>query len=60
MRINLCYNWYRGQVIQAFCELSIDFTLQVETMFEKYNFAAVFVQIQAVLTLYAQGAYKVD
>ncbi|GJS16988.1 ribonuclease H-like domain-containing protein [Tanacetum coccineum] len=31
----------------------------VETMFEKYNFAGVFIQIQAVLTLYAQGAYKV-
>lgn len=29
--------------------------LQVETMFEKYNFAGVFIQIQAVLTLYAQG-----
>lgn len=26
-------------------------------MFEKYNFAGVFIQIQAVLTLYAQGAY---
>lgn len=24
-------------------------------MFEKYNFAGVFIQIQAVLTLYAQG-----
>lgn len=24
-------------------------------MFEKYNFGAVFIQIQAVLTLYAQG-----
>lgn len=32
--------------------------LQVETMFEKYNFAGVFIQIQAVLTLYAQGAYR--
>lgn len=31
---------------------------QVETMFEKYNFAGVFIQIQAVLTLYAQGAYR--
>lgn len=31
---------------------------QVETMFEKYNFAGVYIQIQAVLTLYAQGAYK--
>ncbi|KAJ0053367.1 hypothetical protein Pint_03036 [Pistacia integerrima] len=30
----------------------------VETMFEKYNFAGVFIQIQAVLTLYAQGAYE--
>lgn len=30
----------------------------VETMFEKYNFSGVFIQIQAVLTLYAQGAYK--
>ena len=29
-------------------------------MFEKYNFAGVFIQIQAVLTLYAQGAYKDD
>ena len=29
-------------------------------MFEKYNFAGVFIQIQAVLTLYAQGAYKED
>ncbi|CAL5370406.1 unnamed protein product [Camellia sinensis] len=29
--------------------------LKVETMFEKYNFAGVFIQIQAVLTLYAQG-----
>lgn len=28
---------------------------QIETMFEKYNFGAVFIQIQAVLTLYAQG-----
>ncbi|XP_075510867.1 actin-related protein 2-like isoform X10 [Primulina tabacum] len=27
----------------------------VEVMFEKYNFAGVFIQIQAVLTLYAQG-----
>eukprot|EP00246_Nothoceros_aenigmaticus_P008137 TRINITY_DN22639_c0_g1_i1.p1 TRINITY_DN22639_c0_g1~~TRINITY_DN22639_c0_g1_i1.p1 ORF type:complete len:384 (-),score=62.39 TRINITY_DN22639_c0_g1_i1:242-1393(-) len=27
----------------------------VQTMFEKYSFSAVFVQIQAVLTLYAQG-----
>nr|GMD83922.1 actin-related protein 2 [Ipomoea batatas] len=27
----------------------------VETMFEKYNFSGVFIQIQAVLTLYAQG-----
>lgn len=27
-------------------------------MFEKYNFSGVFIQIQAVLTLYAQGAYK--
>ncbi|KAG2261564.1 hypothetical protein Bca52824_068643 [Brassica carinata] len=26
----------------------------IETMFEKYNFAGVFIQIQAVLTLYAQ------
>lgn len=25
-------------------------------MFEKYNFAGFFIQIQAVLTLYAQGA----
>ena len=30
--------------------------MQVETMFEKYNFGGVFIQIQAVLTLYAQGA----
>ncbi|KAK1563314.1 hypothetical protein Q3G72_025843 [Acer saccharum] len=29
--------------------------LKVETMFEKYNFAGVFIQIQAVLTLYVQG-----
>lgn len=35
-----------------------DLTWQVETMFEKYNFAGVFIQIQAVLTLYAQGAYR--
>ncbi|KAL3653860.1 Actin-related protein 2 [Castilleja foliolosa] len=27
----------------------------VEIMFEKYNFSGVFIQIQAVLTLYAQG-----
>ncbi|XVE84191.1 hypothetical protein DITRI_Ditri16bG0150300 [Diplodiscus trichospermus] len=27
----------------------------VETMFEKYNFTGVFIQIHAVLTLYAQG-----
>ena len=27
-------------------------------MFEKYNFAGVFIQVQAVLTLYAQGAYR--
>eukprot|EP00268_Persea_americana_P021705 TRINITY_DN21617_c0_g1_i2.p1 TRINITY_DN21617_c0_g1~~TRINITY_DN21617_c0_g1_i2.p1 ORF type:complete len:170 (+),score=22.10 TRINITY_DN21617_c0_g1_i2:106-615(+) len=27
----------------------------IETMFEKYNFTGVFIQIQAVLTLYAQG-----
>ncbi|CAM6129692.1 unnamed protein product [Calypogeia fissa] len=27
----------------------------LQTMFEKYNFAGVFIQIQAVLTLYAQG-----
>ena len=29
-------------------------------MFEKYNFSGVFIQIQAVLTLYAQGAYRKD
>ncbi|CAN1147657.1 Actin-related protein 2 [Linum perenne] len=29
--------------------------LMIETMFEKYNFAGLFIQIQAVLTLYAQG-----
>ncbi|KAK6928557.1 hypothetical protein RJ641_007148 [Dillenia turbinata] len=29
--------------------------LKVQTMFEKYNFAGIFIQIQAVLTLYAQG-----
>ncbi|KAF9666201.1 hypothetical protein SADUNF_Sadunf16G0204800 [Salix dunnii] len=34
---------------------SIMWIMQVETMFEKYNFAGVFIQIQAVLTLYAQG-----
>lgn len=28
---------------------------QVEIMFEKYNFMGFFIQIQAVLTLYAQG-----
>ncbi|KAL8154026.1 hypothetical protein V2J09_011786 [Rumex salicifolius] len=28
--------------------------LKVETMFERYNFSGVFIQIQAVLTLYAQ------
>lgn len=28
-------------------------------MFEKYNFSGVFIQIQAVLTLYAQGAYAI-
>ncbi|KAL8159967.1 hypothetical protein V2J09_001504 [Rumex salicifolius] len=28
----------------------------VETMFERYNFSGVFIQIQAVLTLYAQGS----
>ncbi|KAJ0972537.1 hypothetical protein J5N97_020496 [Dioscorea zingiberensis] len=27
----------------------------IETMFEKYNFSGVYIQIQAVLTLYAQG-----
>ncbi|KAM0835349.1 hypothetical protein ACQ4PT_062990 [Festuca glaucescens] len=27
----------------------------IETMFEKYNFSSVFIQIQAVLSLYAQG-----
>eukprot|EP00899_Mesostigma_viride_P019261 jgi/Mesvir1/27336/Mv07152-RA.2 len=27
----------------------------LQTMFEKYNFAGVFIQVQAVLTLYAQG-----
>lgn len=27
----------------------------LETMFEKYNFSGVYIQIQAVLTLYAQG-----
>lgn len=40
--------------IVVFCDLG----WQVETMFEKYNFAGVFIQIQAVLTLYAQGAYR--
>ncbi|KVI04381.1 hypothetical protein Ccrd_017305, partial [Cynara cardunculus var. scolymus] len=30
----------------------------VETMFEKYNFVGVFIRIQVVLTLYAQGAYR--
>lgn len=28
----------------------------LEVMFEKYNFQAVYVAVQAVLTLYAQGA----
>ena len=44
------------------CPLMIwlDSTFQIETMFEKYNFAGVFIQIQAVLTLYAQGAYRDD
>ena len=59
--------WWSGQIPRQPClsceilELpwfSINWTLQVETMFEKYNFAGVFIQIQAVLTLYAQGAYK--
>lgn len=36
----------------------LDSMFQIETMFEKYNFAGVFIQIQAVLTLYAQGAYR--
>lgn len=37
----------------------IIFTLfQIEIMFEKYKFQGVFIQIQAVLTLYAQGEYK--
>lgn len=50
------FNYY------IFCPFKFEFdlTLQVETMFEKYNFAGVFIQIQAVLTLYAQGAYKED
>ena len=38
------------------CVLDLYLSIQVETMFEKYNFAGVFIQIQAVLTLYAQGA----
>lgn len=29
-------------------------------MFEKYNFSGVFIQIQAVLTLYAQGAFRFE
>ena len=29
-------------------------------MFEKYNFSGVFIQIQAVLTSYAQGSYRKD
>jgi actin-related protein 2 len=29
----------------------------IETMFERYNFSGVFIQIQAVLSLYAQGSY---
>lgn len=41
-------------------KFEFNLTFQVETMFEKYNFAGVFIQIQAVLTLYAQGAYKED
>jgi actin-related protein 2 len=31
----------------------------LEVMFEKYNFAGAHVQVQAVLTLYAQGKLKV-
>lgn len=27
-------------------------------MFERYNFSGIFIQIQAVLTLYAQGAVR--
>ncbi|KAF8408453.1 hypothetical protein HHK36_007606 [Tetracentron sinense] len=38
-----------------FSPYRLNLTLQVETMFEKYNFTGVFIQIQAVLTLYAQG-----
>lgn len=30
----------------------------LQTMFETYGFAAAFIQIQAVLTLYAQGALQ--
>lgn len=32
---------------------------QIEVMFEKYNFGGVFIQIQAVLTLYAQGIISI-
>ena len=35
-----------------------DLRLQVETMFEKYNFSGVVIQTQAVLTWYAEGAYE--
>lgn len=29
-------------------------------MFEKYNFAGVFIQVQAVLSLYAQGTLSLS
>ncbi|RXI03855.1 hypothetical protein DVH24_038129 [Malus domestica] len=34
--------------------------IMVETRFWKYNFVGVFIQIQAVVTFYANGAYRDD
>ena len=47
---------YYHSAVPNISDKQIEFhDVQIETMFEKYNFAGVFIQIQAVLSLYAQG-----
>lgn len=58
----LLLEWYilgtsdLNHIVDWLHNTNLNLTFQVEIMFEKYNFAGVFIQIQAVLTLYAQGA----
>ncbi|KAH0656029.1 hypothetical protein KY285_030911 [Solanum tuberosum] len=49
-----------GMPMLRYEEPLMEQNLKVETMFEKYNFAGVFIQIQVVLTLYAQGDVMAD